>query len=881
MGEVYRARDTKLQRDVALKILPEAFAGDAERLARFKREAQVLASLNHPHIAAIYGLEGQDGREGQDRSPLALVLELVEGPTLADRIARGPIPLDEALPIATQIAEALEAAHEKGIIHRDLKPANIKLAPDDTVKVLDFGLAKAMDPMSTLSPEFTAMPTITSPAMMTGVGTILGTAAYMSPEQAKGRAADKRSDVWAFGCVLYEMLTGRRAFDGEDVADTLANVLKTEPRLGDLPSSMPPQVRSLLQGCLRKDRKQRIADTSTALFLLREPHAAADVAAPRRGSIWRTVAAGLALALAAIGGAGAAWIASRPAPRVVTTLNVVTDAAHALTPTVGGGSIAISPDGRRVAYVGPNGTLILRSLDQLEPTVLARQSGGNLSAPMFSPDGQWVGYFQANGAVMKVSVAGGPSSRISRLDSGNGAGGTWLEDGSVVFATLNRSTGLLQSTPGSETFKVLTTANRAAGEADHLWPQALPGGRAVLFTILPVSGAPEDAQVAVYDFRTGMYKAVVPGGSHGHYVPSGHLVYSAGGVLRAIAFDLRRLEAVGAPVSLGTTVLATPEMAANFDISTEGTLVYVPSGASGTIERELVWISRDGREQPVGLPRRLFLYPRISPDGARVLLDIRDKDNDIWLWDTRRGTLTNLTRTPGLDRFPLWAPDGRSFVFESDRDGGSALYRQSVDGIGEVERLTDVTQVQQTPNALSPDGTLLFEQGNGNLMQLTLGAGRRVTPVLKVSTATRASQARAALSAKTQWLAYSSGESGHFEVYVRPFPMVNEGRMQVSIDGGVQPWWSRSGDELFYFTPAGALMSVHVTSLTAATRPAVVFPPRSFTFQPNGSAAATYDVAADGRLLMIKQVGLDQLEALQMVVVQNWFEVLKRAVQAK
>jgi serine/threonine-protein kinase len=870
MGEVYRARDTKLQRDVALKILPEAFAADAERLARFKREAQVLASLNHPHIAAIYGIEDSG-------SVHALVLELVDGPTLADRLVRGPLPLDEALPIATQIAEALEAAHEHGIVHRDLKPANIKLAQDDTVKVLDFGLAKAMDPASVLSPEFTTAPTITTPAMMTGIGTILGTAAYMAPEQAKGRAADKRSDVWAFGCVLYEMLTGHRAFEGEDVADTLASVLKAEPRLGDLPPSVPPHVRSLLQGCLRKDRRQRIADTSTALFILREAPVVVETAAPRRTSIRRTVVAASALALAAVGGAGAAWIASRPAPRAVTALNIVTDAAHALTLNLGGRALAISPDGRRVAYIGPNGAVMLRSLDQLEPIVLARPTLSKIAvAPAFSPDGRWVGYFDTNAALMKVAVAGGPSSVVSRLDSGNSGGLTWLADGSVVFATQNRSSGLLQAVPGSDQFKVLTTANRAAGEADHLWPEALPGGRAVLFTVLPVSGAPEDAQVAVYDLRAGTYKAIVPGGSHAHYVSSGHLVYSASGALRAIAFDLTRLEPVGSSVSLGTAVLTTPEMAASFDVSMDGTLVYTPGTAGGRVDNDLVWVSRDGREEPAGVPPRQYLYPRISPDGARILLDIRDKDNDIWLWDMRRGALSNMTAMPGIDRFPLWSPDGRSFVFESDRNGGSAIYRQPVDGTGEVERLTEITPLQQTPNAFSPDGSqLLFEQGNGNLALLTLGAGRRVTPVLNVPDARRA-----VLSPNGEWLAYTSSESGRYEIYVRPFPMVNAGRMQISIDGGVEAEWSRTGDELFYFNLSGALMSAQVRSLGAATRPAVVFPPR-FSFNANGTAAATFDMAADGRLLMIKRIAPDQQEALQMVVVQNWLDTLKRIFQAK
>jgi serine/threonine-protein kinase len=359
-------------------------------------------------------------------------------------------------------------------------------------------------------------------------------------------------------------------------------------------------------------------------------------------------------------------------------------------------------------------------------------------------------------------------------------------------------------------------------------------------------------------------------------VSSGHLVYSAGGVLRAIAFDLGRLEPVGSSVSLGSTVLMTPEMAASFDVSIDGTLVYTPDTARSAVGNDLVWVSRDGREDPVGAPPRTYLYPRISPDGSRILLDIRDKDNDIWLWDTRRDGLTNLTANPASDRFPLWSPDGTSFVFESDRNGGSAIYRQPVDGTGQAERLTEITPLQQTPNAFSPDGSqLLFEQGNGNLAVLTTGAGRRVTPVLNIPDARRA-----VLSPDGEWLAYTSSESGPYEIYVRPFPLVNAGRMQVSIDGGVQAKWSHTGDELFYFNLSGALMSAPVTSLGAAARPVAVFPPR-FVFNPNGSAAPTFDMAADGRLLMIKQLQADQQDTLQMVVVQNWFEVLRRAVQAQ
>jgi eukaryotic-like serine/threonine-protein kinase len=859
MGEVYKAHDTKLNRDVALKILPEAFTLDVDRIARFRREAQMLAALNHPNIAAIYGFEDSG-------STHALVLELVEGPTLADRIAKRPIPLDEALPIAKQIAEALEAAHEQGIIHRDLKPANIKLRDDGTVKVLDFGLAKAMEPASAISPSLTASPTITTPAQMTGVGMILGTAAYMSPEQAKGRPADKRSDVWAFGCVLFEMVAARRPFDGEDIAETLASVLKAEPDWKLLPSALPQSVRTLIHACLTKERTKRIADISTALFVLadRDADPMEGVTPAKPG--WRTalLRAGVVL-LAALAGAAGAWVALRPEPPRVSVLSLVTDPAHALT--IGNSRpMAISRDGRRIAYVGPNDSLMLRSLDQLEPTVLTQAGGPQVGSPAFSPDGAWVGYFDANNRLLKVQANGGPSTVISGLDGGNQGGMTWLPDGSIVFATQNRQNGLLQTVPGTNTFKVLTTPNRKAGEADHLWPEALPGGRGVLFTIFPVTGAPGDAQTAVYDLRTGTYKMIVPGASHAHYVRSGHLVYSVNGALRTMAFDLDRLEPVGRSTAQNISVMATAEMAAGFDVSANGTLVYVP-GAGGRVDRELKWVGRDGQEESTGLPSRQYLYPRISFDGTRVLLDIRDQDNDIWLWDIRRGTLTNLTRNPALDRYPVWLPDGNGFVFSSERDGGSAIYRQSVDG--QAERLTAPTPHQQATTAVSRDGKyVLFDLFNTQLKSVTLDSEHRIAALPNTG-----SGVRPALSADGQWLAYSSNESGRFEIFVQAFP-ASTGRRQVSADGGVEPWWSPRGNELFYFTLSGTLMSVQVNTLADLSRPSVAVEPKSWIFQSNGTAAA-YDVAADGRVLMVKAAGGGQSGAPQLVVVQNWLETLK------
>jgi serine/threonine-protein kinase len=864
MGEVYRAHDSKLNRDVALKVLPEAFALDPDRLARFKREAQVLASLNHPHIAAIYGFEDSG-------STHALVLELVDGPTLADRITRGPIPFDEALPIATQIADALEAAHEQGIIHRDLKPANIKLRPDGTVKVLDFGLAKALEPPSALSPNVTNSPTITSPAMMTGLGVLLGTAAYMSPEQATGRAADKRADIWAFGVVLYEMLTGATLFAGETISHTLASVLKDTPDL----SRVPLRVRPLLASCLEKDPKKRLRDIGDGWRLL-DGTAGSD--GPRASS--RSSRAGLIAALgAAVVFAGiSAWLATRPtAPARTTALTVGFDGAHALTPPPVGRSVAISPDGRRIAYVGPNNALLLRSLDQLEPSVLV--SDAQVMSPFFSPDGLWVGYFDNNRDLRKVPIAGGPSTRTTALDSGLSGGATWAEDGAVVFATNNRATGLLLLLPGSSSFSVLTTPNRQANEGDHLWPEFLPGGRAVLFTILPADGTLENAQVAVCDIRTGVYRVVVPGGTDAHYLPSGHLVYSARGVLRVIAFDLEKLQATGQSTPLGTSVLTTPDGAAHFDLAADGTFVYVPGALQGQARRQLVWIGRDGAEEALGVPDRNYLYPRLSPDGSRVLLDIRDQDNDIWLFDLRRGTLTNLTHSPSLDRFPLWTPDGKSFIFTSDREGNgkSALYRQSAEGAGEVERLSDGTTAQQVADAFSPDGKQLIVDLGTSLTTLTLDGTRRMSPLLETPSA----GPRAALTADGRSLAYTSNESGKNEIYVRPFPNVNGGKMQVSNGGGVEPWWSRTRSELFYFTPNGALMSAEVNG-SAVNRPAVVFAPRSFFYNANGTAAATFDVSPDGhRFLMVKAIAGDQTSSPQMVVVQNWLESVKRLLPAR
>ena len=580
MGEVYQAHDAKLDRDVAVKVLPEQFARDSERLARFQREAKMLAALNHPNIAAIYGLE-------QSGSTHYLVMELVPGETLRERVAgERPVPIEEALTIGKQIAEALEAAHnsEKGIIHRDLKPANVKVTPEGKVKVLDFGLAKAFTNEAS-SEGIGNSPTLSMAATVQGV--IMGTAAYMSPEQARGKAVTKATDIFAFGAVLYELLTGKQAFQGDDVSDILAAVIRAEPEWKLLPSETPPNIRTLLKRCLRKDKRQRLGDAGAVRIEIEDVLSGAVTAEPTAaptpigrlafpGRMGWTIAAAALVAGAALA-RGGGWLLSRPAPAPVVRTEIATSAASALS--IGGTDrdVAISPDGSHIVYRG-NGRLLVRALDQIEPVALT----GLGAAPrgvFFSPDGQWIGF--ADGAALKkVAITGGPAVTICSLDGGNPRGAAWGPDGAILFATGSAATGLFRVSEGGGEPAVLTKPNHERGETDHLWPELLPGGQAVLFTIT-TTGGNDNAQVAVLDLRTGAQKIVVRGGSHAHYAESGHLVYAAAGTLRAVRFDLKRLETAGTPVPVVPQVLTTLQGAADFDVARNGTLVYLPGGCCG------------------------------------------------------------------------------------------------------------------------------------------------------------------------------------------------------------------------------------------------------------------------------------------------------------
>jgi serine/threonine-protein kinase len=866
MGEVYRARDTKLGRDVAIKILSDGFAHDPERLARFHREAHLLASLNHPRIAAIYGLEEANGSQ-------FLVLELVEGETLAERLKSGPLPVPEALNVARQIADALQAAHEKGIIHRDLKPANIAFTADGQVKVLDFGLAKELETVPT---DLTNSPTMTLGATQAGV--ILGTAAYMAPEQVKGRAADKRSDVWAFGCVLYEMLTGKRAFVGEDVNETLAAVLLAEPKWTALPNNLSPAVQTLVRHCLQKDPKERIRDISVAQFVMANPGvflASAEAPAPRLVPLWRRLAIFSAPALVAgitIAGATARLTTgTSPSPRVSRFL-VTPPSAAAPTLDQFNRQLAITPDGTSIVFTGGNDRsgLFVRPLDQLD---LRPLSGLGLAlrpfAPFVSPDGQWVGFF-SGGGLKKIAITGSPPVSLFTVDGVRGVG-TWGPDHTIVFATNNLETGLQQVTEDGGEPTVLTRPDHGRGEADHLWPEFLPGGRAVLFTITSTTGGLDQAQIAVLDLGTGMHNVLIRGATDARYVPSGHLLYGAGGALWAVAFDVARLSVVGTPLQVVPQIVTNSDGGLAAAVASDGTLVFIP----GTGARTLVWVDRDGRETPIPAPPRMWAHPRISPDGSRIALITQEGDADIWVLDPVHGGLTRVTSDPIGDIYPVWAPDGSRIFFSSPRGGPRNLFSRAADGTGDDRRLTE-SSTNQDPNAISPDGRQLVFAGNNDVMLLELDT-TQITPLVETSF----NESNAAISPDGRWLAYQANDTGTVEIYVRPFPNVG-GRWLASAGGGTQPLWARDSQELIYRAPTGAVMRVGVAdgSTWNGTMPTEVFAGRYVV----GTGGRNYDISLDGRqFLMVKEdVGSESTAtSTSLVVVQHFDEELKRLVPAR
>jgi serine/threonine-protein kinase len=859
MGEVYRGRDTKLDRDVAIKVLPETFASDPERIARFQREAKTLASLNHPHIGAIYGLEESNGIK-------ALVLELVEGPTLADRIVQGPIPLEEALTIAKQIAEALEAAHEHGIIHRDLKPANIKLRSDGTVKVLDFGLAKAVEG-SSVRPDLSASPTITSPAMTLG-GVILGTAAYMSPEQATGKPVDRRSDIWAFGCVVYELLTGARAFDGDSVSDTIALVLRADPDWTMLPAEVPQTLRIYLERCVEKrpqDRFQDVGDVRLALSGAFDARVPATVPPKGRSTLTLAATASVLMALGALAG----WIGRQPQQqRPAPTRRFVVTASPALLARANiNRDFAVAPDGRHLAYfatLGGKRQIYLRSLGTVEAQPL--RDAERWYEPFFSPDGQWIGVNdETDYTLRKIAITGGPPIPIAQIGK-EITGATWGADGSIVFSTIDPDSGLWRVSADGGTPIPLTKPDTSHGENLHAWPEFLPGGRVVVFAVRTVTGS----KIVALDVASGEQKVLLPSGTAPRYSSSGHLLYGVDDAIFAVPFDAASLALTGQPVAIADGVNVKPNGSMDFAVSQDGTLAYIP-GSDTSGRRRLLWIDRNGKVEPLGAPPRRYVSARLSPDGARVVLDARDNPAQVAIWDLRRSVMTPLSKDSELDLMPIWTRDGSRIVMTSVHSGVRDVVMRAADGTGTTHELTS-GPLEKMIDDVSPDGsTLLFTEASANggfdIKMLRLDEKKSV-PLLQ----TKWWERNAAFSSDGSLIAYQSDESGGQEIWVRPFPDVNTARERVSTDGGVHPVWA--GRELLYVTPTNRMMSatVSTTPTLRASTPKLVMQLPEYHF---GLFSRPYDITPDGkRFLMIEKSS----ESDSVVVVLNWFEELKRLV---
>ena len=896
MGEVHRARDTTLDRDVALKVLPEAFSADPERQARLEREARVLASLNHPNIAQIYGFEESGGSR-------ALVLELVEGPTVADLIERGPVPLDDALQIAWQIASALQAAHEAGVVHRDLKPANVKVREDDTVKVLDFGLAKALDPEPAPEADVSQSPTLTVSA--TRMGVVMGTPSYMSPEQAAGTAVGIGTDLWSFGVVLYEMLAGERLFGGETIPHVLARVLDREIDLSSLPPATPAPVRRVLRRCLERDPRRRMRDAGEAISDLEaalKPEAAASdggsaATAPPSPPGWRQrtawAAAGLALGVAVAG--LALWRPAPPAPSDVRRLSL-----DLPSPMARGTGFALSPDGSTLAYVGRDGRsrrLMVRRLDQADAQPLAGAEGA--LDPFFSPDGAWIGFFAGGGPagptdrldprwrLMKVPAAGG--APVTLAEDVPAIGASWGDDDRIVVGALG---GLLAVPGEGGTPEAVLPAGAVPALAACMAPHVLPGSSALLFVEFVLDGEP---QLRAVTLPAGEPSLVAPAVTEATYAPTGHLLLRevrqapgrrgpATATLMAAPFDAERLELTGPAVPV------VPDAGLSAWAG-DGTLIYtVDAFDPAESLRTLTWVDREGSEEPLPAPPRAYRTPRVSPDGGRIALTVtaaNGNDTDVVIYDVARGASNRLT-FEGWNVNPLWSPDGRRVVYTTAGADGFGLFRKAADGTGQAERLTSTGPMQTGAAWVGASDTLVLTHAAGmtdvDIHRLPLDDG-----VSEPLIATASAEALPAVSPDGRWIAYQSNESGPPAVFVRPFPDVGGGKWQVSQGPGLAPAWSRDGRELFYVAVGAggrAMMAVEYDGDPSFTwsRPERLFDlPRGMDF---GMAAVSrqWDVAPAGdRFLMIREDddarGDDPRRGpTELVYVANWFTELAERV---
>ena len=881
MGQVYRATDTRLDRTVAVKVLPAAVASDAEFRTRFEREAHAIAALAHPHICTLHDV-GRDGEVDY------LVLEYLEGETLAARLERGPMPFEQALACAIQMADALDAAHRRGIVHRDLKPGNVFLlrargSSPVTTKLLDFGLAKPVAPLLAAAGASQA-PTRTRP--LTSQGAIIGTLQYMAPEQLEGQEADSRTDLFAFGAVIHELFTGKKAFEGKSQASLIGAIMHADPPpMSRMQALSTPALDYIVQTCLAKDpddRWQSARDLVRELKRVGQEPVSVKPSAPARNR--RTVVAmAAAAAVTALGAAFSAWTMwpAPPVPPVVTRFTVELPGGGYFS-NAGRGVIALSPDGTHLAYVA-NDNLFLRALEQLDATLVRTEGGGAPLNPFFSPDGKWVGFWQ-RGEIKKVSITGGAVTTLGQVASAP-YGMTWGSDNNIL---IGQGGGMLRlSANGGTPERILARPDVDSGPMHG--PQLLPDGRTIVFTQGTSATNWDNGRIVLYSLDTGMRQTIVDGGTDARYLPTGHLIYARRGRLLAAPFDLRTLRVSGEPVSVLEDIAEATNSTtgtAHFAISNSGTLVYLPTGAgnsSRTGQRTLVWVDRQGREDPIPAEPRSYLYPRLSPDGTRVALDVGGDNRDIWIWDLSRSALSRLTTDESVDRVPVWTHDGRRIIFNSLRGGRNGLFWQPADGSGAAELLKENPGGGLFAYDASADGTRLlvsatFPATGADIFLMALDGGRRIEPLIQTDFV----EMNGVFSADGRWFAYQSPSSGRPEIYVRPTPGFDAGQWQVSTAGGIEPIWARDGRELFYRAPDGSVMGVPLgggTTWSAGSPTRILGGP--YASANLGEAPfRTYDVSRDGRrFLMIKRGAAEAPEAMaRFIVVHNWFEELKQRV---
>src|SRR5215471_7841647 len=875
MGEVYRATDTKLRREVALKVLPQSVANNRECMARFEREAQLLAALNHPNIAAIYGLEDSD-------STSALVIELVEGPTLADRIAQGEIPPEDAMPIARQIAEALEYAHERGIVHRDLKPANVKVKPDGTVKVLDFGLAKALSDDST-NTDISNSPTLTAAA--TKAGFILGTAAYMSPEQARGKNVDRRSDIWSFGVVLFEMVAGKMAFQGETISDTLAAVIRAEPDWTFLPANVPRGIRALLLRCLNKDPRQRLQSIGEAriaieIALSGSDSAAADSAPPASAHTGHPMKLSHVILASSVGVlllAGGFVLAKLTKSTTAQPASVV---RFSVAPPQGASfflhgahALAISPDGTRLVFrvnSAEGARLYLRDMTSSEMALIPGTQGADV--PLFSPDGQSVA-FVSSGTLKKTALNGGiPTPLVDSV--GNELGGFWGEDQYIYFAP-GFTFPIMRVAAAGGAPQPVTKLQPDKKELGHVGPLLLPGGKALLFTVW-VGGNVDDGPLVAQVLATGERKVLLPNAFDPRFVPPNHLLFGRGRNLMIVGFNPETLTVSGKAIPVlqeldlrsGFGGFSAPYAASQYDVSRNGTLVYIRGNEQNT-ENKLVWGEHDAKPQPFPLKPNVYESPRFSPDGRQIALTVRLPDIDVWIYDFDRGALRRMTFAPGEDELPVWSPDGKRIAFASN--GRQQAFVLPADGSGQEESLMK-NDTHFHLQSWSPDGKLIaFERlgasGRWEIWMLPMEEEHKPYPYLQG----QFQELHPAFSPDGKWLAYTSTESGRREVYVQRFPGPGE-KAQVSTDGGAYATWSRDGRRLIYES-SDTLWAVDVTSSPTfrVGKAHVLYQGQTW----NEAAGPNYALSPDGKRFVVVERSKDSAET-NINVVLNWNEELLR-----